>query len=265
MAPIFAFRSLLAGALLASGLCLMAMGALAAAERETIQADTSDREIAIQSDFTGARITVFGAVDNSRQEAANSGFYDVVMVIRGPAETVVAREKERVAGIWMNGRSAEFDHVPSFYAALSTRPLDEIADDATLRRYGIEFNPKPKPQSGEDTPPPDDFEQAIIDAKKREQLYVIKPFGVAFRGTSLFRGTVELPAKVKVGDYSADVYLFHQGRLLSQHRTPLGVYKAGIERQLTALAYNQPWIYGLLSVIVAVACGLVGWTLFARN
>jgi uncharacterized protein (TIGR02186 family) len=255
---------LIAGLLAATLLTAAAPDAMAVVEKETIQTDTSDREIAIESDFTGARITVFGAVDNSKQEAANSGYYDIVMIIRGPGETVVARQKERIVGIWVNGRAANFDHVPSYYAALSTRPLDEIADDATLRRYGIEFNPKP--HVGEQAlPPPNEFEQAVIDAKKREKLYVIAPFAVAFLGTSLFRGTVALPAKVRVGNYSAEVYLFHQGKLLSQHNTTLRIHKAGIERQLTALAYNQPWVYGVLSVLVAVTCGLLGWTLFARN
>ena len=232
MARAFAFGpGAVTGAILLLAACFCLLPAHSpglAAERETIQADTSDREIAIESDFTGARITVFGAVDNSRQEAANSGYYDIVMIIRGPSETVVARRKERVAGIWMNGRAAAFDHVPSFYAALSTRPLDEIADEQTLRRYGIEFNPKPK--TGDDAPPPNEFEKAIIEAKKRDHLYVLEPFAVAFLGSSLFRGTVKLPAKVKVGAYSAEVYLFHQGKLLSQHNTSLGVHKAGIER-----------------------------------
>ena len=176
-------------------LTALALPGVAQAQRETIQADTSDRDIAIGSDFTGARITVFGAVDNSRQPAANSGYYDVIIVIRGPSETVIARAKERVAGIWVNGRSEAFEEVPSFYAALSTRPLDEIADDAALRRYGIEFNPKP--QSGEASPAPDEFENAVIEAKKRERLYLIQPFSVAFLGTSLFRGTIALPTKVR--------------------------------------------------------------------
>ena len=244
-------------------LTALALPGVAQAQRETIQADTSDRDIAIGSDFTGARITVFGAVDNSRQPAANSGYYDVIIVIRGPSETVIARAKERVAGIWVNGRSEAFEEVPSFYAALSTRPLDEIADDAALRRYGIEFNPKP--QSGEASPAPDEFENAVIEAKKRERLYLIQPFSVAFLGTSLFRGTIALPTKVRVGTYKADVYLFRAGKLLSQSNTALFIHKAGIERELTALAYNQPWIYGLLSVVIAVACGLVGWTLFRRD
>jgi uncharacterized protein (TIGR02186 family) len=233
------------------------------AQNETIQVDTSDRVIEIGSDFTGARITVFGAVENSRQEAANSGYYDIVIVIRGPSETVVAREKERFAGVWVNGRSSAFTHVPSFYAALSTRPLDEIADDNLLRRHGIEFNPKP--QHDGPSPLPDKFENAIIDAKKQDRLYIVDRFAVAFLSKSLFRGTVTLPTKVKVGNYSAEVYLFQAGKLLSQHNTSMKVLKSGIEREITALAYDRPWAYGVLSVILAVACGLAGWTLFSRN
>jgi uncharacterized protein (TIGR02186 family) len=233
------------------------------AQNETIQVDTSDRVIAIESDFTGARITVFGAVENSRQEAANSGYYDIIIVIRGPSETVVAREKERFAGIWVNGRSSAFTHVPSFYAALSTRPLDEIADEKLLRQHGIEFNPKA--QHGGSVLPPDEFENAIIDAKKEDQLYIVDRFAVAFLGKSLFRGTVVLPTKVKVGSYSAEVYLFHAGELLSQHNTSLKVEKSGIERELTALAFHRPWVYGVLSVILAVTCGFAGWMLFSRN
>lgn len=230
---------------------------------ESLQADTSDREIAIESDFTGARIVVFGAVDNSMQPAANSGYYDVIIVIRGPAETVVTREKERVAGIWMNGRSEAFVDVPSFYAALSTRPLDEIADEGLLRRHGIEFNPKPQDETN--PPPPDEFEKALIDLKRKDNLYIVEPFAVVFLGKSLFRGTVSLPANVRVGNYSAQLYLFHDGKLLSQQRKEIVVQKAGFERDLAALAYNRPWVYGLLSVLTAVACGLLGWTLFSRS
>jgi uncharacterized protein (TIGR02186 family) len=251
-------------ACLVTACLVLAMTAIPAfAQTETIQADTSDREIAIESDFTGAKITVFGAVDNGRQPAANSGYYDVVMVIRGPSETLVAREKERFAGIWVNGNSASFAHVPSFYAALSTRPLDEIAEDGVLRRQGIEFNPKARDDG--QTPPPDRFETAIIEAKKKDRLYIVDPFAVAFISKSLFRGTVTLPTKVKVGNYSAEVYLFRAGALLSQHNTSLKVHKAGIERELTRLAYDRPWVYGLLSVLLAVVCGLSGWVLFSRS
>jgi uncharacterized protein (TIGR02186 family) len=234
----------------------------ARAQTEAIEVDMSAREIAIKSDFTGAEIVVFGAVDASKQAAATSGYYDVIMVIRGPVHEVVTRKKERVAGVWVNGKSETFN-VSSFYAVLSTRPLDEIASAQTLRWHGIEFNPKPQNAGG--PPPPDAFEEALVRLKGQQALYVEKPFAVAFLGRSLFRGNVTLPTQVAEGEYTAQVYLFQGGKLVSRDDVSLKVQKEGIERILYTLAYQRPWLYGLMSVVLAAACGLLGWTLFSRN
>ena len=234
----------------------------ARAQTESIEVDMSAHEIAIKSDFTGAEIVVFGAVDGSKQTAATSGYYDVIMVIRGPVHSVVTRKKERVAGVWVNGASESFN-VSSFYAVLSTRPLDEIASTQTLRWHGIEFNPKPQ---GADGPPaPDAFEQALVRLKGQQALYVEKPLAVTFLGRSLFRGNITLPTQVAEGEYSAQVYLLQGGKLLSRDDVSLTVRKEGIERVLYTLAYQRPWLYGLLSVVLAGTCGLLGWTLFSRN
>jgi len=246
-------------------LCLAALGSAssgARAQTEAIEVDMSAREIAIKSDFTGAEIVVFGAVEASKQAAATSGYYDVIMVIRGPVQSVVTRKKERVAGVWVNGPSESFN-VSSFYAVLSTRPLDEIASTQTLRWHGIEFNPKPQVDGG--PPPPDAFEEALIRLKGQQALYVEKPFAVAFLSSSLFRGNVTLPTQVAEGQYTAQVYLLQAGKLISRDDVSLKVQKEGIERILYTLAYQRPWLYGLISVLLAAACGLLGWTLFSRN
>jgi uncharacterized protein (TIGR02186 family) len=255
----------LRGAVAALALCLaMACGApgAARAEGEAVKVDMSAHEIAIKSDFTGAEIVVFGAVDASKQPAAASGYYDVIMVIRGPMQEVVTRKKERIAGIWVNGASEQFE-VASFYAVLSTRPLDEIASTQTLRRYGIEFNPKAQNASG--PPAPDEFEEALVRLKSQQALHIEKPFAVAFLGRSLFRGNVRLPTQVAEGQYTAQVYLLQAGKLLSRDDVSLRVQKEGIERILYTLAFHRPWLYGLISVLLAAACGLLGWTLFGRS
>ena len=232
------------------------------AQTEAVEVDMSAREIAIKSDFNGAEIVVFGAVDASKQPAAASGYYDVIMVIRGPVHSVITRKKERVAGIWVNGESESFN-VSSFYAVLSTRPLDEIVSAQTLRWHGIEFNPKPQGPDG--SPQPDAFEEALIRLKGQQALYVKKPFAVAFLGRSLFRGNVTLPTKVAEGQYTAQVYLFQSGNLVSRDEVSLTVRKEGIERILYTLAYQRPWLYGVISVLLAAVCGLLGWTLFSRS
>ena len=245
--------------------CVATAGPLslaALAQTEAIEVDMSAHEVAIKSDFTGAEIVVFGAVDASKQAAATSGYYDIIMVIRGPVHSVVTRKKERVAGIWVNGPSESFN-VSSFYAVLSTRPLDEIASPQTLRWHGIEFNPKPQIEGG--PPPPDAFEEAMIRLKGQQALYVEKPFAVAFLSGSLFRGNVTLPTQVAEGQYTAQVYLLQAGKLISRDEVSLKVQKEGIERILYTLAYQRPWLYGLISVLLAAACGLLGWTLFSRS
>jgi len=234
----------------------------ARAQTETVEVDMSASEVAIKSDFTGAEIVVFGAIDASKQAAAAPAYYDVIMVIRGPMQSVVTRKKERMAGIWVNGQAETFI-VSSFYAVLSNRPLDQIANTQTLRSYGIEFNPKA--QNADGRIPQDPFEDAMIRLKEQQALYVEKPSAVEFRGRSLFRGNVTLPTQVAQGRYTARVYLLRSGHLLSRDEVSLTVRKEGIERILYTLAYQRPWLYGVISVLLAVACGLLGWTLFARS
>lgn len=232
------------------------------AQNENVELDTSLREISIGSDFRGADIVIFGAVDDSKQEHAGSQYYDIVIVIRGPLETVITRRKENYLGIWVNGESRKFENVPSFYGVLSTKPLDEIADPSVFRRLYIELDP-----TSFDKKPiaPDEFEEALIRLKTQQGLYVQHPEGVKFLSKSLYRASLELPIGVAEGDYSVRLYLFHDRKLLSWDQSIVEVKKAGIERYLYTMAYNRPYAYGVLAVAIAVFSGLIGWTIFGRN
>jgi uncharacterized protein (TIGR02186 family) len=241
---------------------LLAPGSPASAQNESVELDTSAREIFIEPDFDGADIVIFGSVDNSKQDTSASGYYDVIVVIRGPAETIITRRKERLAGIWVNGESRTFTKVPSFYGVLSTRLITDIADEETLRRFDIEFDPTPLEET---RTAPDEFEKALVRLKNKQGMYVKAPFAVVFMSRSLFRASLKLPAQVLEGTYTAQIYLFHAGKLLSWDKSLLEVRKTGIERYLYTLASEKPWIYGILAVAVAVASGLIGWTLFSRN
>jgi uncharacterized protein (TIGR02186 family) len=241
---------------------LLSTPAPASAQSESVAIDTSAKEIAIEPDFSGAEIAIFGAVDNSKQATRTSGYYDIIIVFRGPAETVVTRRKERVGGIWINGESRTFAKVPSFYGVLSNRSITEIANSETLRGFDIEFDPAPL---NDETMPTDEFESALLRLKERQGMYVKAPLSVVFLSRSLFRAALKLPAQVLEGTYTAQIYLFHEGKLLSWDTSFLEVRKVGIERYLYTLASAQPWLYGLISVVIAVISGLLGWALFRRS
>ncbi len=234
----------------------------AAAQDETVELDTSTRDIKIESNFSGVDVVIFGSVDNSKQENSASGYYDIIVVVRGPAETVITRRKERALGIWMNGKSRTFEKIPSFYGILSTRAIEDIADEVTLKRFDIEFNPTP---FQERNTPYDEFETALIRLKAKQGMYVKAPFSVVFLGRSLFRAAIRLPAHVSEGTYTAQIYLFHAGKLLSWDKSLMEVRKAGLERYLHTLSSERPWSYGLLAVAIAIASGLLGWSLFSRS
>lgn len=246
--------------------CLGLAAPQARATPEEIESDISAHEVYIETNFSGVRVVVFGAVDNSRQPSANSGFYDVVIVLRGPEESIIARHKERIAGLWVNAESMTFRDAPSFYAVMSTRPLDQIAQPEVLQKHGLGFDSLAlRPDGGSAPETPERiaaYRRAVIELKEKAQLYRETPYGVSFIGKSLFRGAFELPSNVPTGLYTSEVFLFRKGALLSSDYAKVLIGKAGIGQFAYYNAFHRPLLYGVASVLIAIAAGLAGSMLF---
>ena len=237
--------------------------------RESVQADVSARTVSVTSSFNGTEIVIFGAVDNSQQPSAESNYYDVVIVVEGVPGRVVARRKNNVAGLWLNTSSATFDAVPSYYAVASTRPLDEIASEEFRASHGIGFQHlRMTPAFGQaqalSTEDLKEFRTAVIRLKQKDGLYVQDPYSVAFIGRSLFRSAIELPANVTVGPFTTRVFLFRDEKLLSQYSVRLTLEREGLERHLHSFAFGYPTLYGLATVAIAIAAGLLASTVFRK-
>lgn len=240
------------------------------APRETVQADVSSRSVAVTSSFTGTEIVVFGAVDHSRQATAESGLYDIVIVLEGTPTRLVARRKSNVAGIWINTHSITFESVPSYYAILSTRPLDEVTNALVLRENDIGFEyvrmtPVQGWETGVTTAELQEFAEAVVRLKQKDGLYVREEYGVVFIGRSLFRASVNLPANAPVGPLDVRVYLFRDGQILSTYTARVRLERQGLELLLHNFAFGQPLLYGIFTVTIAVGAGLVASAVFKRK
>ena len=238
--------------------------------RESVQADVSARNVAVTSSFNGIEIVIFGAVDNSQQPSAESGYYDVLIVVEGVPGRVVVRRKNNVAGLWLNTSWAIFDLVPSYYAIAGTRPLDEITNEEFRAAHGVGFNNlRLTPAFGQtealSTEDLAEFRRAIVRLKEKQGLYIQNGFKVAFIGKSLFRAAIELPANVTVGPFETRVYLFHEEKLLSQYTVRLNLEREGLERYLHRFAFRYPTLYGLVTVMIAVGAGFLASTVFRKN
>jgi uncharacterized protein (TIGR02186 family) len=237
--------------------------------KESVEADVSARNIAVTSSFNGTEIVIFGAVDNSQQPSAESGYYDVLIVVEGVPARLIVRRKNNVAGLWLNTSSATFDLVPSYYAIASTRPIDEITTEEFRASHGVGFqNLRFTPAFGQaqalTTEDLKEFREAIVRLKKKQGLYVADQYSVAFIGKSLFRATIELPANVTVGPFETRVYLFRDEKLLSQYTVRLNLEREGLERHLHAFAFGYPTLYGLMTVAIAIAAGLAASAMFRK-
>ncbi|MGD9501721.1 MAG: TIGR02186 family protein [Methyloceanibacter sp.] len=232
---------------------------------EEVQSELSTREISIQSNFTGIEILLYGSIDFSQTAIPETGTYDVIMVVRSPAEPLVARRKERVAGIWINSPGKVFASVPGFYAALSTRPLRAITSDETLKMLGIGFGNLDLGRVTRGDSDEETFRSAVIRLKEKQGLFREVDDGVKFVGRSLFRGTVALPVNVPTGRYTTDIYLFRDGEVVSRDQSTLEVTKAGFEGLIHHFAFAYPFLYGLIAVLLAGLAGLAGWYAFRRE
>ncbi len=244
--------------------------AVAVAGKERIEVDVSSRSVAVTSSFNGTEIIVFGTVENSQQASAESGFYDVVVIVEGTLSPIVARKKSNVGGLWVNTSSIRFASLPTYYAIASTRPVDELAEPDVRDAHAIGFSHVPMNiaskalASGISAEEAQNFRDAIVRLKRKEGLYVSSDYGVAFIGRSLFRATIELPANVPVGPVKARVYLIRNGAVLSEATTSVSLSRQGFELLMYNFAHRQPLLYGLFCVSLAVGAGLLASTLFRK-
>ena len=247
-----------------------AAGAAASAAAEKVEADVSTRSVLVTFGFTGTEIIVFGSVDHSRQPSAEALYYDVAVVFEGAPTALVARRKSNVAGLWMNTASLNFDRVPSYYAVASTRPVEEIADEAILAEHGIGLaHVKIRPRQGRVPTVPEAELQTYIDAvvrlKQKEGLYIERNYDVGFIGRSLFRASVKLPANIPVGPLDARVYLFREGKLLSSYNSRVMLEREGAELWLYGFSLRYPLLYGFFAVAIAMSAGLAASVVFRRG
>ncbi|NOT39198.1 MAG: TIGR02186 family protein [Alphaproteobacteria bacterium] len=237
------------------------------ARAEDLAAGISRDKIEITSSFSGTDVVVFGAIENEEGEALPATeMRDVVVVIRSDKPyTITVRKKERVGPIWINRDMQRFAGVPGFYFLSSTRPLKDIARADLLSQYelGLDrlaFGPAPGAVGG-----PKEFRQAIVRHKQTATLYSQHEGGVSFLSGSLFRTTVRLPPNVPAGNLKVQVFVFAGGDVTSTNTMTLYIDKSGIERSLSELALDQPFVYGLLAVVLSALAGLAAYVVFRER
>ncbi len=232
---------------------LLMLAALPARSEEVI-AGLSQNRVSLTVNFEGSEILIYGAV--RRDGPLPEGPLDVVISVEGPPLPAVIWRKARRAGIWVNTESQEVRAAPSYYAVASTAPLrDILSPDADLThristRLAI-FEARTAPEARD----PAAFTEALIRIREDEGLYQSRENAVALERDTLFSTRMTLPKNIVEGRYAARVFLVREGDVIDVFETVIDVQKAVLERWLFNLAYQQPFLYGLLALGLAVFFG----------
>ncbi|GGD09247.1 hypothetical protein GCM10011335_10130 [Aureimonas glaciei] len=235
---------------------------------ETFEIGLSTEQIVIASNFSGARLVVFGALDNADGRILRQGGYDIVVVLEGPKTPLVVREKERVLGLWVNRGSETFNSAPASYTLASTRRLTDIAPQKLLDQLsvGIESLRTDLGRDAETVAPNrDEYANAMRRIRIERGLYQQSFGSIEFVSTTLFRADLVLPADLPVGIHTARALLFRNGVFLRERNVPLRVVKSGFETTVSNLAERHGFLYGVFAVALAIVTGWFGRLAFKRD
>ena len=184
---------------------------LGAAEPRLVP-DVSSRSIQIIYSFNGAQLLLFGAILYPGGRVPERPA-DVIVVLKGPVQPIVVREKQKIAGIWMNADSNRFRSAPSYYAVASSRPIKDLVDERTAAIYELGLQNLQLSTGGGALPEKERrFEAGLLDLKRRQMLYSENPRGVEISEGVLYRARLFIPSQVPVGTYTAETFLVDRGQ-----------------------------------------------------
>ncbi|GJM03639.1 MAG: membrane protein [Rhodomicrobium sp.] len=248
------------------GLTLIIAGQSLPARADGVITDLTSDKVPIEWNFTGANIFLFGAIEG---EIRPDNKPDVIVVVKGPEKPLIARKKERIAGVWVNTNPKKVTKVPLYYSVASSRPLRDIAPASLLDGLGIGFEALVGQLTTrfnvDDTKAAERYAEAVVRLMEHDGLYKTGTAGVKIVGDRLFQVNISLEANVPSGAFTADVFLFRGGKLIGRRATELTILKSGFERLVFEFAFDYPFFYGVIAVILALIAGFAATALFRKD
>jgi uncharacterized protein (TIGR02186 family) len=242
---------------------LLALLLLAGARDPILVTEISQHEVQVRQGFVGTELMLFGAILDPAGTRAGRD-YDIVVVLKGPTQSIRLREKQKIAGIWINADSTDFRSAPSFFALASSRPVKDIVDQRTAAIYelGLDWL-QLSPAGAIDPKEQARFSSGLVDLNRRHRLYSQNDHGVTISEQVLYQARINLPSHVQTGTYTAETFAIAKGQVIASATAQVEVRKVGFERFVARSAEQQSFFYGLLAVSVSIFMGWMAGRLFA--
>jgi hypothetical protein len=212
--------------------------------------------IKIGTFYNGTTIEAQGSVPNGAE---------VVIRVTGHPEDLALKKKGKVLGLlWMNVSDITFKNAPEVYMLYSSDSGQNLLEDP---KY--EFSFPALERRIEIEPAGEDFDflfGEFIKLKEKEETYASFTSAVHYPEESdsgrAFSVTLNVPPKMKKGDYKVDLFAVKDGKIVGSASTDLKIEYVGLPKFLDDLAFQHALLYGILAAGVAIAAGLIIGSIF---
>ena len=224
------------------------------AKASPIISGISTNEINIDTKFRGADILLFGAKGYSG---------NIVIAVRGPKKNFLITRKERFLGVWHNGERMKVKDSYSYYSLFSTfndsAASAEILSALELGKNNLKFNFSGNSSEAQQN----EFQIQLIDKFEKSKLYPATS-KIDFLDETLFKVMLHFPKNISRGIYTVEIYLINEDNLTSFQSIPIYVNQVGLSARILDFAYQESFLYGLITVFLALVVGWLANYLFIR-
>jgi len=247
------YQKVLTGFLLLVFICLPALASAAVPGTVTV----TPSAINIGASFNGIDLKVQGTIP---QDA------DAVVRFKSGEQDVALKEKGKAMGIlWMNMGTVTFHHCPDIFMVATPKSLTEESD----QWKGLNLGVSSLVNQIEITPSPEDKNflfNEFVKLKSKHGAYASGFGKVTYQAPTNdlkpFSATITIPSGLKPGSYESEVFTVKDGVVVSKTQTTVEVDEIGFPKFLSSLAFGEPLLYGIVSVIIALAAGLLTGLIF---
>lgn len=241
--------------------CFVALAMPVQAKAQGLIADVSSHIINVRTDFTGAELLLFGALDAPLTEND-----DLLIALSGPANDVRVRESVRRGIFWVNSPPVDIRAAPRYFHLFWARDAAAKTQIAAVREQNrLGWNDlKWERSSEQDEETNNRFLKGFLNGMQQQGFYQEHIGAITFLGDRLFRASIAFAPNVPVGNYQVRVYLLRGGEITAAQSSNLLISKAGIGADIAFAAHQWPLLYGLGALLTALLCGLAGYGLFRR-
>jgi uncharacterized protein (TIGR02186 family) len=234
-------------------LCLLLTFLVSGRASAQLTAKANHDHISIDFFYHGGSVSIRGVSDPGT---------DLVIKITSPEGEQPLRKKGKVAGLlWMNVGQLTFNKVPNLYSLHSTRKIEDILSTDEMDKNVIGYRALVKHADVE--PATDEREKEkwfgeFVKFKESSKLYSVTSGNINLtdnNGSQNYYVLLEWPYQARPDDYTITVYAVKDHRVVETAETHVSVEQVGMVKSLAGMAKNNGALYGVVSIMAALAAG----------